>query len=174
MAKRMTETEKWKDPWFSNLTNDERIAWLYLLDDCDNAGVWQCNIRNLNFNCNTNFTEEELMSIFSERFVKISSDRFFIIKFCEFQYGIDFLNKKSKPVLSAIDKLKKYNLIEENNKSKLTLNIPLPNPYLTTKDKDQEQEKDKAKDKDKDMVKDHILSVQGNWENEVLTNLMAK
>lgn len=174
MAKRMTETEKWKDPWFSNLSNDERIAWLYLLDDCDNAGIWQFNIRALNFNCNTNFTEQELISIFSERFVKISSDRFFIIKFCEFQYGVDFLNKKSKPVLSAIDKLKKYNLIEENNKGKLTLNIPLPNPYLTTKDKDkdQEQEKDKAKDKDKDMVKDHILNVQGNWENEVLTNLM--
>ena len=179
MAKRMSETEKWKDPWFSNLTNNERIAWLYLLDDCDNAGVWQFNIRALNFHCNTNFTEEELISIFSERFVKISSDRFFIIKFCEFQYGVDFLeNEKSKPIKSAIDKLKKYNLIKENHKGIYTLSIPLPNTYLTTKEQEQEQDKakeqEKARDKDKDMVKDHILNVQGNWENEVLTNLMAK
>jgi hypothetical protein len=175
MAKRMTETEKWKDPWFSNLTNDERIAWLYLLDDCDNAGVWQFNIRALNFNCNTNFKEDELISIFSERFVKISSDRFFIIKFCEYQYGIDFLKKNSKPILSAIDKLKKYNLVKENDKGNYTISIPLPNPYLTTKEQEQDKAKetDKAKDKDKDMVKDHILTVQGNWENNILEKLKA-
>ena len=173
----MTETEKWKDPWFSNLTNDERIAWLYLLDDCDNAGVWQFNIRALNFNCNTNFTEEELLSIFSERFVKISSDRFLIPKFLYHQYGVNFLdNKKSRPILSAIEKLKKYNLVEENDNGKLTLTIPLTNPYLTTKDQEQDKAKDqeKAKDKDKDMVKDHILNVQvqrENWENELLTKL---
>lgn len=176
MARRMTETEKWKDPWFSNLTNDERIAWLYLLDDCDNAGVWQFNLRALNFNCNTNFTEEELLLIFSERFVKISSDRFFIPKFLYHQYGVNFLEKNSKPILSAIDKLKKYNLVEENSNGKLTLTIPLTNPYLTTKDQEQDKvkEQEKAKDKDKDMVKDHILNVQvqrENWENELLIKL---
>lgn len=175
MAKRLTESEKWKDPWFSNLTNDEKIVWLYLLDDCDNAGVWQSNIKLLNFNCNTNFTEDDLMLIFSERFVKISSDRFFIIKFCEFQYGINFIETKNKAVVSAINKLKQYNLIKENDKGINTLSIPYQYSIDTPKDKDQEQDKaknqEKAKDKDKDMVKDHILTVQGNWENLVLNQL---
>ena len=51
MAKRMSETEKWKDPWFEGLSKDFKLIWLYLLDDCDNAGIWQMSIRRLNFNC---------------------------------------------------------------------------------------------------------------------------
>lgn len=151
MAKRMTESEKWKDPWFSNLTNDEKIAWLYILDECDNAGIWQCNIKLLNFNCNTNFTENDLMTIFAERFVKISSDRFLIKKFLEFQYGPDFLESNNKAVVSAIKKLNKYNLIKEDGKGKLTLSIPNTYPMDSIKDKDKDQVKDKNKNKEQDM-----------------------
>lgn len=156
MAKRFTETEKWKDPWFSNLTNDERIVWLYLLDDCDNAGIWQCNTRNLNFNCNTNFTKEDLLSIFSERLSKISSDRFLIHKFCEYQYGIDFLKSRNKAVVSAINKLKKYNLVIGDDSTTYTLSIPYQYSMDTPKDKDKEKDKDKFKDKFKEKEMDVV------------------
>ena len=170
MAKRMTETEKWKDLWFSELTNDAKIVWLYILDDCDNAGIWHFNLRALNFNCNTNFNEQDLLSIFSERFTKISSDRFLINKFCEFQYGVDFLQKKSKPVISAIDKLKKYNLIKELSNGIYTLNIPLPNPIDTTKDKDKDKDKDKEqykekdKDKNQEQVKEQVKNIMAEFD----------
>jgi hypothetical protein len=152
MAKRMSETEKWKDPWFEGLSKDFKLIWLYLLDDCDNAGIWQMSIRRLNFNCDTNVTEENLLNTLSERLIRISKDRFIINKFNEFQYGTDFLEKKSKPVLSAIKKLKEYNLVEECN-GNLTLTIPLPNTYLSTKDKAKEQEQDKFQDKYKEQEK---------------------
>ena len=64
MAQRFTDSNKWLDNWFSNLTNDYKIVWLYLLDTADNAGIFQINIRLLNFNCSTNITENELLETF--------------------------------------------------------------------------------------------------------------
>ena len=147
----MTDSEKWKDQWFSNLNNDYKIVWFYLLDDCDNAGIWQCNIRTLNFNCNTSLTEADLLYTFSKRLTKISDDKFLINKFCEYQYGIDFITSKNKAVISAINKLKSNNLIEDN-KGIYTLTIPYQYPIDTPKEQEQEQVKDKFKVKEQ--VKD--------------------
>ena len=165
--KRFSDAEKWKDEWFSNLSNDNKVVWIYLLDDCDNAGVWKKNLRLLNFNCNTNLTEEDLITIFGSRLVRISDDKFLIKKFCEFQYGTDWLEKNSKPILSAKNILIKEGLLIENSNGKLTLsklfdnsldtlNKELDNSYLTTKDKDKDKEQDKEqeKDKDKEQVKE--------------------
>jgi hypothetical protein len=63
MAKRFTDTNKWNDVWFSQLPNDYKLVWIYMLDTCDNAGIWLKNIKNLNFFCNTNLTEEDLKQI---------------------------------------------------------------------------------------------------------------
>jgi len=41
MAKRFTASEKWEDLWFSELSNKYKLFWIYLLDKCDNAGVWE-------------------------------------------------------------------------------------------------------------------------------------
>jgi len=38
--KRFTETEKWRDPWFRKLSAGAKLAFLYIIDNCDNAGVW--------------------------------------------------------------------------------------------------------------------------------------
>ena len=52
-VKRFTDAEKWKDPFFEELTNDYKLIWLYLLDYVDNAGLWHKSIKRLNFYCNT-------------------------------------------------------------------------------------------------------------------------
>ena len=57
MAKRFTDTEKWKDPWFCALTEKEKLFWVYIVDNCDHAGIWRVNwplvqfyIKDFNFN----------------------------------------------------------------------------------------------------------------------------
>ena len=154
MAKRFTDNEKWQDNWFTDLTNDQKIIWIYLLDHCDNAGLWKLNIRNLNFFCSTNISVEEFISIFNKRLTRVKDDLFLINKFCQFQYGNDFLTSKNKAVLSAINKLIMVDVIQEN-KGIYTLSIPYQYPIDTPKEKEKvlEQDNVKLKEQEQEVVK---------------------
>ena len=149
MAKRLTDSEKWKDPFFEELTKDLKLAWLYLLDDCDHAGIWKKSIKRLNFSLDTNLTEKDLLEAFKERIVAINNDKWFIHKFVTFQYGNDFINSKQKAVISAIKILNENNLIKELDNGLITLYIPLTNPMVTLMDMDTDT--DMNKDMNKDM-----------------------
>jgi len=154
MAQRFTDSNKWLDNWFSNLSNDYKIVWLYLLDTCDNAGIFQINLRLLNFNCSTGISEEQLLNAFKGRITKIDTDKCIINKFCVFQYGTDFLNSKNKAVQSAIKKLIIAGLLDVDTNGIITPKIIFDNtidtqsiPYQKSIDtpKDKEQVKDKDK-----------------------------
>ena len=41
MAKRFTDTDKWKKGFIRNLPTKYKLLWLYILDDCNHAGVWE-------------------------------------------------------------------------------------------------------------------------------------
>ena len=75
MAQRFTDTQKWEDEWFTEMSNDYKIIWIYLLDTCDNAGIWKQNIKLLNFSCGTNISLERLAEIFKGRITKIDTDK---------------------------------------------------------------------------------------------------
>lgn len=45
MAKRFSDTDKWKDEWFSGLTPIEKLTFLFIVDNCDNAGFFELNTR---------------------------------------------------------------------------------------------------------------------------------
>lgn len=166
-TKRFTDAEKWKDPFFENLSNDMKIVWIYLLDDCDNAGIWKVSLKRLNFHCNTDLTENELLEIFSERLFKIKNDTYIIPKFIGFQNGPDWMNKNSAPINSVKKKLTELGvfidgeLSLELDKSLDTLSIHLPNSIDTlslelnnTMDTTKAKAKDISKDKDKSIGKD--------------------
>ena len=174
-TKRFTDAEKWKDPFFENLTNDFKLIWLYLLDDCDNAGIWNKSIKRLNFHCSTSITEKELYTIFQKRLQPITEHKWFIPKFMEFQYGIDWINSNNKAVISAYKKLEQLNVIVDN-----TLSIPYQYPIDTLKDKDKVKEleedtvkdKFKVKDKSKDLSKEQDKSIPYTEDmfNEIMYN----
>jgi len=85
MAKRLTDTEKWNDDWYISLSNDYRIIWQWLLDNCNHAGICKRSIRLLNLMCNTKVSEEELIKTMEDR-VLIKNNNWFIPKFLKFQY----------------------------------------------------------------------------------------
>ena len=165
MAKRFTDTNKWNDVWFSQLPNDYKLVWIYILDTCDNAGIWLKNIKNLNFFCNTNLTEEDLIKIFSDKLSKITEEKMIVNKFCTIQYGDNFLESKNKAVLAAIKTLNTLNLIKDV-KGIATLSIPYPYPMDTPKEQEQEQVKDKDKVKEQEQVKDKVKEIVKEKEEE--------
>ncbi len=134
MAKRLTDSEKWKDEWFLSLDNDSRMIWIYIVDNCTHAGLLKKNLKLMNFCCNTNYKEEEINEIFGSRLLDLG-DTYFIPKFIKFQYSN--LTSNKPVIVSVIKELSfrnDYDMIKES----------LCNHCVTIKSKS----KDKSKDKD--------------------------
>lgn len=170
MAKRFTDTNKWNDVWFSQLPNDYKIIWFYILDSCDNAGIWLSNIRNLNYFCNTNITEEDLIQTFSGKLTKLTNEKWIVNKFCTIQYGDNFLESKNKAVLAAIKTLYALDLIKDVN-GIATLSIPYGYPINTPKEQEQEQVKDKVKEIVKEKEQEKIKEREQEFD-EVFSEYM--
>lgn len=151
MAKRFTDTNKWRDEWWGSLDNDYRMVWLYLVDSCSIAGIWKKDFRGLNFNCNTAITPEQFREAFKSRIVD-RGHYFFIPKFLMFQCPKG-LNSNKPAILSIVKELEQYSLIE-------MVNQLFGNDYLIIKDKDKGKDKgtDKGKGKDKDSIEQEIFS----------------
>jgi hypothetical protein len=142
MARRFTDSEKWKDDWWGALSNDHRLVWLYLVDSCSIAGIWKKDFRGLNFNCNTNLNEEEFLKVFGTRVID-KGHYFFIPKFVFYQCPKN-LNSNKPAILSIVKELKQYNLTG-------IIQQLFGNDYLIIKDKgkgkDKGEEEGKGKDK---------------------------
>jgi hypothetical protein len=172
--KRFTDCEKWQDEWFSELKPEYKLAWLYILDTCTNAGRWKKNFKALNFFCGINITEQEFKKVFKDRIIE-QDGYFFIPKFLKFQYP-NGLNSEKKAIKSVVNELKEYNLLEivnqmfgdefimidnqknikkqrKNNKSLIDKGL-ISNQSVIDKVSIQEKEKDKDKEKEKEKEKD--------------------
>jgi len=105
VAKRFTDTEKWKRAWFTSLSLQAKMVWIYILDDCDNAGIWQANFRRMSFDLDFPVNQEQFENWFEGKFEK-HDDKYFFPSFVEFQYGeLNENNNAHKSVLSKISKL---------------------------------------------------------------------
>jgi hypothetical protein len=103
MANRFTATEKWSDPWFCELSEKDKLFWIYLVDNCDHAGIWQVNWPLVRFYIKDYVLNEKS---FNGRIVKLREDKWFIPKFIEFQYktGLNPENRAHQSVLNILEK----------------------------------------------------------------------
>lgn len=132
MAKRFTDTDKWKKPFIKSLQAPYKLLWFYILDDCDHAGIWIVDLEVAGLRCGFDYTEDEALNIFKGQVEVIKNGTvWFIRDFVEFQYGE--LNPKNRAHNSVINRLNKYGI------------KPLTSPLqgVKDKDKDKEQEEDK-------------------------------
>lgn len=109
MAKRLTDTEKWDDPWFYFLNVEEQWLWIYLLDRCDHAGIWKVNWSYFELK----WGHKPNLEKFKDRIFQISNERIFIPKFLIFQYGSNWTKSKVKAHYSAIKILKNLKILEQ-------------------------------------------------------------
>lgn len=132
MAKRFTDTEKWKKPFLRGLNAPLKLFWLYLVDDCDHAGIWQVDMVVANLKLGENISEEEALKAFGDKLVVFDEGtKWFIPSFIEFQYPSG-LSETNKAHVGIIKTLNKYNLTTEI-KGDLS-------PLQGAKDKDKDKE----------------------------------
>jgi len=136
MAKRFTDTNKWKKPFIRSLELPYKLFWFYILDDCDHAGIWEVDIEVAEIRTGCAIDEKKALQFFGERILVINENKWFLPDFIEFQYGE--LNPQNRLHKSVLDILNKY------------LNKGLIRSLQGPKDKDKDKYKEKDKDKEQE------------------------
>jgi len=159
MAKRFTDSEKWKDDWYISLSNDYKIVWQWLIDNCSHSGLCKRSISLLNIMCKTSVKENEIIEKMEGRLIVVD-DFWFIPKFIKFQYSTLLSSKPA--IISVVKDLFKYKLITMIPES-------FGNDYKI-KEKSFENHCKMIKDKDKDKVMDKDKDNKGIGEKKIGIN----
>jgi len=148
MAKRFSDTEKWKKPFIRRLEAPYKLLWIYILDECDHAGIWQVDFQIAEIKIGEKLDMQKALVQFGNKIhVFDSGEKWFVPGFIDFQYG-GLLNPSNRVHSSVLTILEKYNL-RGAIEGKLHTS-----PLHGAKDKD--KDKDKNKDMDMDMVLDKV------------------
>lgn len=170
MAKRFTDTEKWKKAWFRKLSPLHKAFWVYLCDNCNHAGIWEVDFELAEMFLGEPLNVDEIKHIFEKQYIEIANGRKWLIKdFIDFQYGK--LNPENRAHKSVIDILKKEGAYK-----------PLKRGYqgYTVMDKDKDKDKEKDKDKDKEAFnilinnKDYIKQLEELYPNVPIEKELRK
>lgn len=124
--KRFTQTDKWKDPWYRELSPIAKLAFQYLCDNADNAGVWDPDYRLASFCMKADVDWDEILDGFGSRVVRLQNGKIWLTRFIAFQcFGPNCteLNPNSHPHRFILDLLKKHK-------------IPLADVYRDRSDQD--------------------------------------
>lgn len=141
MAKRFTDTAKWKKEFIKGLSAKHKLLWFYILDDCDHAGVWEVDLEIASIRIGEPLEYEEAFMAIGRQVVVIGKNKWWIKDFITFQYGnLTPKNKMFAPVMAIL------------NKYGIDPAIPHNMEHLSPIDgvKDIYKVKDKVKEKDKE------------------------
>lgn len=137
MPKRFTATEKWEKVWFRKLKPIYKCFWIYVLDRCNHAGIWEVDFELAEIFIGETLDIKELQTIFQKQYIQVNNNKWFIKDFVDFQYGE--LNPGNRAHFSVINILKKEGAYKGFTRG------------LQGR-KDMDKDKDKVKDKDKEIM----------------------
>jgi len=155
MAKRFTDTNKYKKPFIRGLQGAYKLLWDYLYHDCDHAGIWivDFEIAQLYIGADMPVNKIDALKFFNadeKRIIEIDGGKkWFIKSFIEFQYGI--LNPQNRVHFSVLLELDKHNISKG-----------LISSLQGAKDKD--KDKDEVKDMDFiDRIVQQFVEAHGDY-----------
>jgi hypothetical protein len=128
MAKRFTDTGKWKKDFIKSLPAKMKLLWFYILDDCDHAGIWEVDLEVASLRIGEPITYEEAFTALGRKIRPIGKAKWFIEDFIFFQYGE--LKESNRMHLSVLSILKKYGIQRDK---------PLISPFQGVKEQYKEQ-----------------------------------
>lgn len=155
MAKRFTDTDIWKSQrWFRKLDPLDKLAFCYIKDQCNHAGLWKIDCSDLiedlkldGFDLykfvdllNTEYDKVTGGKIIKERIRIVKKNYLWITGFIQFQYeGKDKTVSMSAPVRTALLFLQSIDLLQDSfDNGYVTLKEPLREGWQGGKDKDKD------------------------------------
>ena len=123
MKKRLHDQGLWRKPWFRQLSNDAKLLWLYLCDECDCCGVWERDDEQATFYLRSKKLPFEDLK--KNLFTFCHQKKILIVDFCEFQYNLpEKYSETSNLHKNILNRLNYHNLsfkIIEKLKNKSTV-----------------------------------------------------
>jgi hypothetical protein len=105
MAKRFTDSEKWSDKWYRTLSPCHKLAWHYVLDCCDHAGVFERDDELAEFRIGCAVDWDDFIKKCGKRVVILNDEKLFIVGFIGYQYGVVSRECRAhNPVYASIEK----------------------------------------------------------------------
>ena len=129
--KRLMDCNIWSKQNFRQLEPKLKLAWFYLITNCDHAGIFEIDMDLMSFKIGESYTLDEVQKSFDKHIVDLGDSKWFLPAFIEFQYGLP-LNPNVKVHLSVIKLLGKYG-------------IDLGNSYEAVNNKDKDKSIDTRK-----------------------------
>ena len=135
MAKRFIDTDLFRKPFMRSLEAPYKALWIYLLCECDHAGVWVVELDVAQIRMGLKLDPEKVLDKMGGSVVAIDGgSKWYLPDFVAFQYGT--LNPANKVHGSVIERLSRYG-IDPNDTSQ---NKPLASPLQGAKDKDKDKD----------------------------------
>lgn len=133
MAKRFTDSDKYRNPFIRSLPPEYKLFWDYIYHECNHAGIWREEIDVAQIRLGAEVDKEKALQLFNEdeeRVIEINEGKKWYIKpFIDFQYGGN-LDPKNRVHKSVIKILKKEGIFKEKStgvsvgSQKYLVNIP--------------------------------------------------
>lgn len=137
MAKRLTDTEKFKSKFLRSLKAPYKLLWEYILCDCNHAGIWLVDFEaaRMYIGRDVRVFEERALEEFNKKERHVipidNGERWFIVGFIEFQYGA--LNPRNRVHASVIKMLEHFGLWKDGHLILEMADIPKRKiPHLET------------------------------------------
>ena len=108
MAKRFTDTMKWNEDWFLELSTSNKLFWIYVCDNCDHAGIYKLNKRMFELLIGAKINTDDFLTTINaekDRIILLDNGKWYITKFIEFQYGstLNPNNRVHKSILKLLN-----------------------------------------------------------------------
>ena len=166
MAKRFLDTDFFKSPFVGELSADCKLLYVFIICDCDYAGVWTPNFQVASIYLGRPFTETDFRECFKGKFVEISRGKFFFSDFIEHQYPSG-LSESNRSHTGIIKLLKKHNLWNDENK-------PLISPLQGSKEKEEDKEMEMDKEMEEEKEEKAKIELWPSFEDEDFWDLYDK
>ena len=88
MAKRYSDSDKFKKPFLKSLPGAYKLLWDYLCLDCDNAGIWikDFDVAQMRIGSDMKVNESDAVKFFKDRIIVFDNGHKWYVKtFVEFQ-----------------------------------------------------------------------------------------
>ena len=145
MAKRFIDTDLFKKPFMRSLEAPYKALWVYLLCECDHAGIWSVELDVAQLRMGMKLDPEKALEKMGGAVVSIDGGaKWYLPDFIAFQYGT--LNPANRVHESVLSLLSKHGIDPNEEQEKKGLTSPLKG----AKDKEKDKDSDKDLDTDKE------------------------